>query len=161
MALPATATKSFRLLCDTYRATEIEFPHLKAATAAQWAFESGWGKSTLASKYLNFGGMKWGRVDNMFGAPAIVGSETWTAFPAHEAFIRAYWHRLDNVSVFNGWRDHTKDATDFLVFVTPGWLTGRAPSVPLRPEERAYVRDVLSIATSRMARLFLEPRSSS
>jgi hypothetical protein len=158
MALPATATKNFKQLIELYRDLPVDFPHLKAASAAQWAMESGWGKSGLAAKHLNFAGMKWGQVDRTFGVPAIVGGETWTAFPDPAKFIQAYWHRLDNVSVFKGWRDHTKDATDFLVFVTPGWLTGRAPSVPLRPEERAYVRDILSIANGRMAPIFSQPR---
>lgn len=154
MALPATAQDNFRALLDQYRAMPIEFEHLKAATLAQWGWESGWGKSTLASKYNNFAGMKWGNVDAAYGQPVRLSNGVWTYFPSFTPFIEGYWHRLDNVSVFRGWRGHTSDASDFLVYIAPGWLTGRAPSGALNTQERAYVRNVLSIVTSRTAGLF-------
>jgi hypothetical protein len=155
MALPLTATPTFVILKDVYRDLPIEFPSLKGMTLAQWAFESGWGRSNIASKSLNFAGMKWGQVDSAFGTPLQYGNVKYTQFTSPSAFIQAYWHRLDNVSVFDSWRLRAaRGPATFLAYITPGWLNGRAFSVPLTVQERDYVAQVTSIWRNRTAEIF-------
>lgn len=156
MALPLTATKNFGILTDVYRDLPIEYPALKAITLAQWAYESGWGTSNLANKHLNFAGMKWGQVDGEYGTPWLNGNTKWTSFTSLSSFIHAYWHRLDNVSVFRGWHARATSGPEaFLTYITPGWLNGRAYDLSLTGDERYYVAQVLDIWQRRTKELFL------
>lgn len=157
MALPLSASKNFVTLVDVLRDMAIEFPALKGVVLAQWAYESGWGQSGLATKHQNYAGMKWGAVDREYGNPLQYGTAKYTEFTCASAFIHAYWHRLDHVGVFDGWRLRAglADPMAFLAYITPGWLNGRAFAVPLTADERVYVANVDSIYRNRTAELFV------
>lgn len=154
--LPPTAAPNFVTLTQQYRDLAIEFPKLKGVTLAQWAYESGWGGSGLSAAHLNFAGMKWGNCDAHYGTLCRYGGANYTHFTSLQMFIEAYWHRLDTVSVFKGWRDHAGDPQDFITQITPGWLNGRitVPTGFLLADERTYVNQVMSIRNQRTEELF-------
>jgi hypothetical protein len=143
---PVTATEDFRSLAYLYAATDIEFPHLKGVTLAQWALESGWGTSNLARQHRNYAGMKWRKADAQFGNAqpytAHDGRTEYTHFNRNLDFIRAYWNRLDGVSAYAGWRQHTGSPEDFIGFIGPIWV-GRG----VNPR---YVPHVLGIYKMRL-----------
>lgn len=124
--LPKTATDDFANLVRAYQAAEIEFPQLKAITYAQWALESGWGTSSLAFKFKNYGGAKWRTYMAPWATPvkyvAHDGMTQYCLFPTHEAWIAGYWGRLDKESMYAGWRGHTTTGRDFINFIGPIWL---------------------------------------
>lgn len=156
-----TASKNFVTLSDVYRDLAIEFPSLKGITLAQWAMESGWGQSGLSAKHQNYAGMKWGKVDAEFGGPLQYGNTKYTEFTSPSSFIHAYWHRLDNVGVFKGWRLRAEVGPEaFLTFITPGWLTGRSFATPLTTPERGYVEQVTGIWTRRTRELFQQGKET-
>lgn len=128
--LPKTAAKRLIKLGLIYDEMEIEFPHLKDITFAQWCIESAWGNSRAAREEWNFAGMKWGPSDKKYGAvpskkSGFDGYEhgvRYSHFPEMQQFIRAYWGRLDNVSAYHGWREHTASPTKFIQYVGPTWV---------------------------------------
>lgn len=151
--LPRTTAERFHKLAHAYNQTSIEFPHLKDMTFAQWAYESAWGGSSLARRAWNFAGMKWSPKDGKFGGKP-EGHTTgdgyesgfrYTEFPTFDSFIRAYWGRLDNVSAYRGWREHTATPYDFLKYVGPIWV-GYNP--------KAYIHNVSTIYEKYMRGLF-------
>lgn len=152
--LPLTATKNFALLAEQYKAHPIEQPALKGVTLAQWAEESGWGQTKLAQVHGNYAGMVWGAVDENFGTPVMYGNRRFTQFTSLTNFIDCYWHRLDNVSVFNGWRDFADTPERFITYIAPGWLSGTPCGHPLTFAEKRYVRDVLDIRSRRTEEIF-------
>lgn len=155
MALPLIAAKNFVLLAQQYRDLPIEFPHLKGVTLAQWAMESGWGKTKLAGEFGNYAGMKWGACDAGFGSPVVYGKEKYTWFSDLTSFIHAYWNRLDSVDLYGGWREHAETPETFINFITPPWLTGRRTTDgALTQPERTYVRDITDIRVRRTEEFF-------
>ena len=149
--LPATVAQNFVTLTQVYMELPIEFPHLKAVTLAQWAEESGWGKSDLAKRHMNYGGAKWREYMREFAAPVMYAAHDdktrYCSFASHEMYIRAYWARLDLEPAYEGWRDHTDTPESFLGFIGPIWF-----GVP--GGEDAYVRRVLAIMKNRTQDLF-------
>lgn len=84
-------------LIELYAQTDIDMPSLKAVTVAQWMLESGRGSSDLATRHMNFSGLKW-RADRMEGIDATPvqyeaddGVGTYTKFGSLGAFIEGYW----------------------------------------------------------------------
>lgn len=158
MALPQNATKNFVLLAQQYRDLDIEHPHLKGVTLAQWALESGWGGTKLCAEYGNYAGMKWGSTDAEYGHPVVYGGSKYTWFADLTSFINGYWHRLDHVDMYDGWREHAQTPEDFLSFITPPWLTGRRTTDgALLPAERMYVREIMDIRNRRTEEFFSVP----
>jgi hypothetical protein len=143
---PPTATPAFRALAGLYAETDIEFPHLKGISLAQWARESGWGTSNLARDHRNYAGMKWRNTDSQFGSArsytAHDGRTQYTHFNRDIDFIRAYWARLDTAP-YKGWRDHVTTAEDFIAFIGPTWVG--------RNIDPQYVNGVLYIYLNRIA----------
>ena len=143
MGLPSTVDPSFVRLVKVYQSAKIEFPHLKPITLAQWAKESGWGKSNLASKFNNFAGAKWRTYMKPYATSvkyaAWDGSSQYCYFASLPDFIGGYWARFDLEPAYMGWRDHTKTPNDFLSFIGPIWL-GMGVDAGI-----AYVRDVTRI----------------
>lgn len=153
--LPHSATSNFVTLADTYRDFSLEWPYLKGVTLAQWAMESGWGMTRLAKTYGNYAGMKWGSIDQHFGAPIIYsGGTKYTAFTSPTMFIEGYWNRVLNASPYAGVRDNMKSAEEFITYLTPPWLTGRTGHNDLSSAERKYVRDIMDIRNRRTEELF-------
>lgn len=142
---PETATDGFRKLAETYRQSKIRYPHLKAITLAQWAVESGWGKSDLAKLHNNYAGMKWRKALSAFGAPVVYrahdGTTRYASFPTLEHFIEAYWRRLDDAVVYQGWHTAAKrGAVDFIHHIGFPWL-GMGDEAG-----RDYIEKILRIA---------------
>lgn len=106
-------------LARAYKARVVEAPGLKAITLAQWMLESGRATSELATKHINFAGLKWR--EEMKAVPGTVGvryeahdgSEVYCKFTSIENFITGYWAFI-NRSVYNGWRDYKDNPKGFL-----------------------------------------------
>jgi hypothetical protein len=115
----------FWALAQHYMAKTVEFPHLKAVTLAQWALESGYGKSNLASQHLNFAGMKWREVMRPFATSVAYqahdGLTDYCKFANNDKFIEGFWARLDLMSPYNGWRNHTATPEAFIGFIAEIW----------------------------------------
>lgn len=124
-------------LVKTYAETDIEFPHLKEITLAQWMLESGRGTSRLATDHLNFGGLKWREEMQGFATPveydAHDGRENYCKFDNLEQFIRGYWRFIER-SPYQGWRDHINPAEEFIEFIGP-----------IYAGDRNYVSKVLNL----------------
>lgn len=152
MALPLTVRPNFVELTRIYKASEIEFPHLKAISLAQWAVECGWGSSDLAKLHRNYAGMKWRPQMNRYATPvsyaAHDGETRYCKFPDDGFFIEGYWARYDMISAYSGWRDRAKDPITFFNFVGPIWL-GLTPK-----QNQDYVRKVLGVYEMRTKELF-------
>lgn len=142
---PADTPASFKKLVEDYRGHKIIYPHLKAVTLAQWALESGWGTSRLATGHGNYGGMKWRPYMNAWASPeqytAHDGRELYCHFPTNGFWIDGYWARLDRNEAYSGWKKHTRDGADFIGFIGPIWVGTGAMA------EAQYVRDVLRLET--------------
>ncbi len=119
----------FKKLAQTYinLSPDIEFPHLKAITLAQWVLEAGRNPSDLAREHFNFGGLKWreemrATSGNSLGAATPVeycahdGCELYCKFTSLENFIRGYW-RFIGRSPYRGWRKHNQTAEDYIRFI--------------------------------------------
>lgn len=152
--MPRATALRMRSLIKVYAELDIDFPHLKGITVAQWCIESAWGASRAAREDGNFGGMKWREGDRKYGGtPSKVhgndGYErvNYTHFQTKTAFIRAYWGRLDEVSAYRGWRGAASHPRAFIQFIGPPW-------VYYHPEE--YVENVTSIWQKHTRFLFSE-----
>jgi N-acetylmuramoyl-L-alanine amidase len=152
MALPLTARSNFVELTRVYEHTDIEFPHLRAVTLAQWAVECGWGSSDLARLHRNYAGMKWRTQMNAFATPveyaAHDGKERYCKFASDDLFIEGYWARYDMLSAYSGWREAAKDPITFFNFVGPVWL-GLS-----KKQNQEYVRKVLGVYEMRTKEMF-------
>lgn len=147
----------FKKLAETYinLSPEIEFPHLKAVTLAQWLLEAGRDPSELAREHLNFGGLKWreemrATPGNSVGSATPVhycahdGCELYCKFASLENFIRGYWRFIER-SPYNGWRNHNSTAEDYIRFIgeiyTP--TEGYAETIlNLLPETEALLAEI-------------------
>jgi hypothetical protein len=122
---PDRFSDGFWELALRYPKLEIEFPHLRGITLAQWALECGYGTTDLAKKHLNFAGMKWREVMKPYSTPvsyeAHDGRTDYCKFATLDNFIKGYWARLDLVSAYEGWRDHTKSPEDFIGYIAETW----------------------------------------
>ncbi len=104
-------------LVETYRPMRIAHPALKGVTLAQWALESSWGTSRLATEYNNFAGMGYRRELWWYARPVTHttsdGERTYCHFRSHKAFIRGYWRFLGRRR-YRGWQAHGNDPEAFL-----------------------------------------------
>jgi len=150
--LPPTTDPHFEALISAYLCVNIEFPQLKAITAAQWALESGWGGSMLAQKHLNFAGMKWRPFMADVATPvhyvANDGPADYCNFNTYDAFIKGYWLRLDKNSAYAGWRNHTISGFDFIAKIGPTWV-GTNPA-----HQHLYVSEIISLANQHTYPIF-------
>jgi uncharacterized FlgJ-related protein len=144
--LPNTAHDGFKELLTAVACTEIEYPALKGIVAAQWALESGWGKSRLAVEHKNFGGLKWRPYMAECNAVPVRhkawdGGDTYARFTSASDFIDAYWRRFDEISVYDGWTAAAEDGPEaFIRFIARHYLAGN-------PRTREiYVKNIMSIS---------------
>ena len=125
-------------LAQTYAATAIEFPHLRAVSLAQWLIESGRATSDLAIHHYNFGGLKWRPEMKAFAAPveyeANDGPALYCRFESLEKFIAGYWAFLER-SPYAGWRSNNATPADFIRFIGPIYC----------PPNKKYADDVLNL----------------
>lgn len=102
------------------REASIEAPALRAITLAQWALESGWGTSRLATEHANFAGLKWRPEMEGLAKPvqyqAHDGLDTYCAFASVAAFIAGYW-RFVNRSPYKGWQVFASDPEGYIRFL--------------------------------------------
>ncbi len=147
----------FKQLAKTYvnLSPDIEFPHLKAITLAQWLLEAGRSPSLLAREHFNFGGLKWreemrATPGNMIGAATPVrykahdGWDVYCKFTSLENFIRGYWRFIER-SPYDGWRNNNSTAEQYIRFIgaiyTP--TAGYADTVlNLLPETEALLAEI-------------------
>lgn len=126
MSLPLKTSKQFLNLIEVSERLPGEFPHLRTTVLAQMALESGWGTSDLAKNHLNYAGMKWREIMNRYAVPvsyaAHDGRTRYCKFNSNLDFWNGYWHRLDAMSAYDGWRDHTATGDDFIAFIGPIWV---------------------------------------
>ena len=104
-----------------YAAHPIEAPGLKLVTLAQWALESGFGTSDLATQHLNLGGLKFrARVnrDRPLAVPvdylAHDGLDTYCKFASLDDFFDGYWAFIDNGGIYDGWRAFADDPGGYI-----------------------------------------------
>ncbi len=134
-------------LVARYKATGLAFPSLKAVTLAQWILESGRGASDLATRHLNFAGLKWRAEMVGFAIPvehhAHDGLDFYCKFSSADAFIVGYWKFLAR-SPYKGWEKHAaKSPEAFIRFIGPIY----------NPAGLAYVEQVLALLTEATRRL--------
>lgn len=133
-------TELFKQLAKVYAQKEISFPHLKGVTLAQWALESGWGTSDLATEHFNFGGLKWRAEMRPYATKvryeAHDGWDDYCKFATLEKFIEGYWGFLERAP-YEGWKEHAGTAQDFLGFIAPTYCPGRP----------GYAKGVLELIT--------------
>lgn len=107
-------------LIEAYKKTDIQFPHLKPITLAQWLLESGRGTSDLATKHFNFSGLKWRPEMVGYAEPVVYeahdGEEEYCKFKSIEAFIIGYWHFLTR-EPYIGWETRSDEGDEFLQFI--------------------------------------------
>jgi flagellum-specific peptidoglycan hydrolase FlgJ len=134
----AQVSELFKQLAKVYSQKHISYPQLKAVTLAQWALESGWGTSDLATAHFNFGGLKWRPEMKKFAEKvryeAHDGWDDYCKFASLEKFIEGYWGFLDRAP-YEGWKEHSGAAEDFIGFISPIYCPGR----------EGYVEDVLEM----------------
>ncbi len=122
---PANVTEKFWQLTHHYGRRQVEFPHLKAITLAQWALETGFGKSALAEQHLNFAGMKWRNVMAPYATKVAYqahdGLEDYCRFDTFDKFIDGFWARLDLMEPYKGWRDNSASPEAFIGFIAEIW----------------------------------------
>jgi len=127
-----TLTPEFDELRKLYATIPIDFPALRDITFAQWAHESDFGRSELATKYSNFGGMKWLSAMAPLAKPVPYrpshdpDGRDYCGFDSFENFIAGYFHRLDLPSLpyssrNGGWRNHAENPNMFIDFIGPIW----------------------------------------
>jgi N-acetylmuramoyl-L-alanine amidase len=118
-------TEKFKQLARLYATTEIEFPHLKAVTLAQWMLESGRGNSFLAEKHNNFGGMMWrlecgvwnlGLTPIPYTSPSDNITTHYISCPSLFAWIMCYWRFIDRAP-YKGWRNKVRTGYSYLAFI--------------------------------------------
>ena len=129
----------FNQLVQLYAEKNINFPHLKGITVAQWLLESGRGTSRLATEHFNFGGLKWRNEMKGFATPvdyqASDGWDKYCKFDSLEKFIEGYWHFLDR-SPYEGWRNHVDSGEKFIGFIGPIYAS-----------DKRYITKVLNVYT--------------
>lgn len=126
---PPNATMDFVELCDriAVRAGPEFGPGMREALMAQWALESGWGTSDLAKRHKNFGGAKWRETMKKFATPVTYkahdGETAYCKFKTLDDYIDGYFHRLDTLGPYDGWRVAAKKGgLNFIGFIGPIWL---------------------------------------
>ncbi len=130
---------------------------LKTITLAQWAEESGWGTSRLATDHFNFAGMKaLSEVEPILTQvsaqkiwyEAHDGFDWYLRFASIDDFIKGYFLFLDR-SPYRGWREAAKRSShDFIRFIGRIWSGGNP----------GYADRVIAIERRILRSVRVEPR---
>jgi len=152
MKLPTTTSDEFLWLAVhlenmQHGGMQLGVLHLREMMLAQWAVESGWGKSRLAREYNNFAGMKWRDFMKEHATKkwykANDGGSFYCYFATQADFIRGFVHRLDKHPMYAGWREKSTTPEGFIQFIGPIW-------VGLDAKRNAeYVRKVMRVYNDR------------
>lgn len=114
--MPAAKTP-WEELIEVYHLSKTPYPDLKAITLAQWALESGYGTSALATEHFNFGGLKFRERMAAHALPvdyqAHDGEDTYCKFADYESFIAGYWHFIAS-GPYDGWEDYGDDPLGYI-----------------------------------------------
>ena len=136
----------FKRLAAIYSRDDIQYPHLKAVTLAQWLIESGRGTSDLARLHYNFGGLKWRPEMRLFATPityvAHDGVDKYCKFATLENFIDGYWAFIGRAP-YSGWESHVSTGEDYIRFI------GKVYTPKL-----GYANDVLALVPEAQSLLF-------
>jgi len=113
-------------------------PKLKSIVLAQWILESGWGKSSLATKHYNFGGLKWRKEMSKYAVPVVYkahdGITRYNKFKSAKDFIEGYWHFIDRYP-YRGWDAYKDSPVKYLKFIVK---SGYCP-------DNGYIESVLKL----------------
>ena len=113
----SSSNQNWKKLIGAYKKAKIATPDLKLITLAQWALESGWGKSELAKKYHNFSGLKYRARMAGFADPidyeASDGIDTYCSFDSLDKFIEGYWHFIAS-GPYEGWQGFSSDPIGYV-----------------------------------------------
>ncbi|MFN7089166.1 MAG: glucosaminidase domain-containing protein [Allorhizobium sp.] len=125
-----SASNSWKDLVDFYRAYPGTSKALKIATLSQWIVESGRGSSPLATRYNNFGGIKFR--ERMAGHAVPVdytGSDgettTYCQFDSLDKFVAGYWHFIVS-GPYEGWENYREDGPGFIRHIAPKYAADPA-----------------------------------
>jgi len=104
-------------LVRIYMKASIDHEALKLVTLAQWALESGFGESELATEHNNFGGLKYRARMADHASPidytAHDGVDTYCKFDTIENFIAGYWHFIES-GPYDGWAAFGDDPLGYI-----------------------------------------------
>lgn len=130
-------TEGWQGLIDVYRADAGYTSAQKTATLSQWILESGRGKSELAIRHKNFGGLKYRERMKGFAEPvdymASDGVDTYCKFSSPAAFIAGYWRFIDS-GPYDGYAAFKDDAAGYIRHIAPKYAA-----------DASYVTKVLSL----------------
>lgn len=120
-------------LIDSYRKYKGVSSSLKIATIAQWILESGRGKSDLAKKHYNFGGIKYrDRMKNFANPVEYKASDGWDVyceFESVENFIAGYWHFIDS-KIYADWEQYASDGRAYIKYIADQGYAGGNKAYP-------------------------------
>lgn len=109
----------------------------KVACLSQWTLESGHGTSDLATKHLNFGGLKYRARMEGFATPvdyhASDGEDSYCKFASEDAFITGYW-RFISSGPYDGWEAFKDNSAGYIRHIASNYAA-----------DAAYVTKVLSL----------------
>jgi N-acetylmuramoyl-L-alanine amidase len=107
----------WRELTRAYLDMPVAAPRLRMITLAQWAVESHWGTSRLATQHNNFAGLNYRWQLWWYARPVTYvssdGRGVYSHFRSIEAFIRGYWRFIDRPR-YRGWRAFAADPEAFI-----------------------------------------------
>lgn len=130
-------TEGWQGLVDVYKANTGYTSAQKTATLSQWILESGRGKSELAIRHNNFGGLKYRERMSGFAEPvdylASDGLDTYCKFSSPAAFIAGYWRFIDS-GPYDGYATFKNDAAGYIRHIAPKYAA-----------DASYVAKVLSL----------------
>jgi N-acetylmuramoyl-L-alanine amidase len=143
-----SANELLKQLAQLYSQKNIQHPHLKEVSFAQWLLESGRATSALATEHNNFAGLKWRPEMEPFATrvkyTAHDGEDFYCKFATVESFINGYWAFI-NRSPYAGWEEHSSSGADYIRFIGPKYTptAGYADKVlQLVPEAKTLLDSV-------------------
>lgn len=118
-------SKQFSELVCALRESKQNLP-LKEIVLAQWILESGRGNSRLASKFFNFGGLKWRKEMAPYATKisykAWDGKTDYIRFKNAADFVKGYWHFIDRYP-YNGWKEFENSPHEYIKFINHAGYT--------------------------------------
>lgn len=122
-------------------------------TLAQWALESGWGKSGLAQEFNNFGGMKFRPcIEKRFPEGRLYkdweGEERLYFYLDDLSYYPMLYFAFIGRSPYKGWTVHRANGRDFIKFIAKCGYCGSMPGVEKQDVPEAYAKKIESIVES-------------
>ncbi|MBY3359361.1 hypothetical protein HFN97_16135 [Rhizobium laguerreae] len=101
----------------------------KVATLSQWILESGRGRSELATRHINYAGLKFRERMRGFAEPvdynASDGLDTYCKFSSPAAFITGYWRFIES-GPYDGYEAFRDDSAGYIRHIAPKFAADQA-----------------------------------